>query len=135
MFAGSHDSFTRHAHVTHHNEGTATDSRIFLSTMSSQQPVVFTTQTTYPLPTQKYMIPNSWKRYHLSQLVNKALSLAQAVPFDFIIRGEILRTPLGEWCAENGIGEVYMFVFFSIQKFVGDNTFRGLGRDTRDRIY
>ncbi|GLB45523.1 putative NLE (NUC135) domain containing protein [Lyophyllum shimeji] len=68
-------------------------------------PVVFTTQTAYPLPTQKFMIPATWKRYQLSQLVNKALSLPQIVPFDFLVKGEILRTTLGEWCAEHGVGE------------------------------
>ncbi|KAI0088407.1 ribosome biogenesis protein YTM1 [Irpex rosettiformis] len=68
-------------------------------------PVVFTTQTSYPLPTHKFMIPASWRRYQLSQLVNKALTLVKPVPFDFLIRGEILRTTLGEWCAENSVGE------------------------------
>ncbi|KAI0700205.1 ribosome biogenesis protein YTM1 [Cytidiella melzeri] len=75
------------------------------STSEVSHPVLFTTQTTYPLPTQKFMIPASWRRYQLSQLVNKALSLAKPVPFDFLVRGEILRTTLGEWCAEKGIGE------------------------------
>ena len=73
---------------------------------SSTQPVVFTTQTTYLLPAQKFMIPTTWKRYQLSQLVNKALSLTTPVPFDFLVRGEILRGTLAEWCHENGVGEV-----------------------------
>ncbi|KAG7091307.1 hypothetical protein E1B28_010353 [Marasmius oreades] len=68
-------------------------------------PIIFTTQTAYPLPTQKYLIPTNWKRFQLSQLVNKALSLSKPVPFDFLIRGEVLRTSLAEWCAENGVGE------------------------------
>ncbi|KAK1223673.1 ribosome biogenesis protein ytm1 [Marasmius sp. AFHP31] len=67
--------------------------------------IIFTTQTAYPLPTQKYMIPMNWKRFQLSQLVNKALSLPEPVPFDFLIRGEVLRTNLAEWCSENGVGE------------------------------
>ncbi|KAI0340254.1 WD40 repeat-like protein [Trametopsis cervina] len=75
------------------------------STSELSHPVLFTTQTNYPLPTQKFMIPASWKRYQLSQLVNKALSLTKPVPFDFLVRGEILRTTLGEWCAEKEIGE------------------------------
>ncbi|KAJ3555882.1 hypothetical protein NP233_g12102 [Leucocoprinus birnbaumii] len=75
------------------------------SAQTTQQPVVFTTQTQYPLPTQKFMIPTNWRRYHLSQLVNKALLLATAIPFDFLVRGEILKTSLGEWCSENGVGE------------------------------
>lgn len=76
------------------------------STSEVSHPVVFTTQTAYPLPTQKFMIPASWRRYQLSQLVNKALSLAKPIPFDFLVRGEILRTTLEEWCTEKGIGEV-----------------------------
>ncbi|TFY57360.1 hypothetical protein EVJ58_g7071 [Rhodofomes roseus] len=71
----------------------------------TSHPVVFTTQTAYPLPSQKFMIPTSWKRYQLSQLVNKALSLPKPLPFDFLVRGEILRGTLAEWCAEKGIGE------------------------------
>ena len=52
------------------------------------------------------MIPATWKRYHLSQLVNKALSLTKIVPFDFLIHGQILRTSLGEWNAGQGTGAV-----------------------------
>jgi ribosome biogenesis protein YTM1 len=65
------------------------------------------------------MIPTTWKRYQLSQLVNKALSLDKPVPFDFIVRGEILRTILSEWCIENGVGEVCVFfaiVLFGLQE-------------------
>lgn len=69
-------------------------------------PVFFTTQTPYPLPSQKFMIPAAWKRYQLSQLVNKALSLAQPVPFDFLVQGELLRGTLAEWCNERGVGTV-----------------------------
>ncbi|KAF8346605.1 ribosome biogenesis protein YTM1 [Amanita rubescens] len=72
---------------------------------AQSQPVSFTTRTAYPLPTQKFLIPTTWKRYQLSQLVNKALSLSRVVPLDFLVRGEILRTSLGEWCAEHGVGE------------------------------
>lgn len=52
------------------------------------------------------MIPSTWKRYQLSQLVNKTLSLTRVVPFDFLIHGEILKGSLGEWCAEKGLGVV-----------------------------
>ncbi|EJF58274.1 WD40 repeat-like protein [Dichomitus squalens LYAD-421 SS1] len=75
------------------------------STSEPNHPVVFTTQTPYPLPSQKFMIPTSWKRYQLSQLVNKALSLPRPIPFEFLVRGEILRGTLAEWCAESGVGE------------------------------
>lgn len=77
---------------------------------STTQSVVFTTQTTYLLPAQKFMIPTTWKRYQLSQLVNKALSLTTPVPFDFLVRGEILRGTLVEWCHEKGVGEVRFVV-------------------------
>jgi len=83
------------------------------TTMASQSQSVFlTTLTQYPLPTQKYMIPTTWKRYQLSQLVNKALSLDTPVPFDFLVRGDILTTSLSEWCVEKGVGEVNVFIFF-----------------------
>ncbi|KAF5366505.1 hypothetical protein D9757_012180 [Collybiopsis confluens] len=74
------------------------------SSSSSSVSVTFTTSTPYPLPSQKYMLPISWKRFHLSQLINKALSLAQPIPFDFLVRGELLRSGLGDWCAKNGVG-------------------------------
>ena len=72
----------------------------------TSQPVVFSTRTQYPLPSQKFMIPTSWKRYQLSQLINKALSLEKPVPFDFLVKGELLHTTLSQWCADNGVGEV-----------------------------
>ncbi|KAF9458894.1 ribosome biogenesis protein YTM1 [Collybia nuda] len=72
------------------------------STNTMSAPVFFTTQTQYPLPSQKYMIPMTWKRYQLSQLINKALSLTTPVPFDFLVKGEVLRASLSEWCAEHG---------------------------------
>ncbi|KAI0943076.1 hypothetical protein AcV7_002319 [Taiwanofungus camphoratus] len=76
-----------------------------ISAAEPSHPVVFSTQSPYPLPSQKFMIPASWRRYQLSQLVNKALSLPKPVPFDFLVRGEILRGTLGEWCSEKGVGE------------------------------
>nr|GAT61279.1 microtubule binding protein [Mycena chlorophos] len=51
------------------------------------------------------MIPTAWSRYQLSQLVNKALSLPKPVPFDFLLRGDILRSSLADWCTQNGVGE------------------------------
>jgi ribosome biogenesis protein YTM1 len=72
----------------------------------ASQPVSFFTQTQYPIPSQKFMIPTSWKRFQLSQLINKTLVLENPVPFDFLVRGEILRASLSAWCANNGVGEV-----------------------------
>jgi len=63
-------------------------------------PVVFNTKTPYKLPPQKFMIPASWQRYQLSQLINTALSLPRIVPFDFLIRGVLLGGSLSE--ASNG---------------------------------
>jgi hypothetical protein len=74
--------------------------------------VVFTTKTPYQLPSQKFMIPASWKRYQLSQLINKSLSLPKPTPFDFLIKNAILRTSLSVWCAENRVGEVCVLIFF-----------------------
>jgi ribosome biogenesis protein len=69
-------------------------------------PALLITQTPYPLPSQKFMIPSTWRRYQLSQLINKALSLPKHVPFDFLVRGEILRASLREWCVEKGVAAV-----------------------------
>ncbi|KAJ7940911.1 WD40-repeat-containing domain protein [Mycena leptocephala] len=71
----------------------------------SSHPVVFTTQSPYPLPPQMFMIPTTWSRYQLSQLVNKALSLAKPVPFDFLLRGDLLKSSLADWCTQNAVGE------------------------------
>ncbi|EJD54212.1 WD40 repeat-like protein [Auricularia subglabra TFB-10046 SS5] len=71
----------------------------------SSQPVVFTTRTSYTIPAQTYMLPSSWRRFQLSQLINKVLALLQPVPFDFLVRGELLRGSLADWCTERGVGE------------------------------
>ncbi|KZP02470.1 WD40 repeat-like protein [Athelia psychrophila] len=75
------------------------------SSTGPSRPVIFTTQTPYPLPSQKFMIPASWKRYQLSQLINKALALSSPIPFDFLLGGELLRGSLEEWCTGRGVGE------------------------------
>ena len=46
------------------------------------------------------MIPASWRRFQLSQLINTALALPRVVPFDFLIRGVLLGGSLSE--AANG---------------------------------
>ncbi|KAJ7684833.1 WD40-repeat-containing domain protein, partial [Mycena polygramma] len=66
---------------------------------------VFTTHSQYPLPPSTFMIPTAWTRYQLSQLINKALSLAKPVPFDFLLRGDILKSSLADWCTQNAVGE------------------------------
>jgi len=69
-------------------------------------PVVLKTKTTYQIPSDTFMLPLNWRRYHLSQLINKVLDLPNPVPFDFIVNGELLSTTVGEWCSERNIGEV-----------------------------
>ncbi|KAF8320314.1 WD40 repeat-like protein [Clavulina sp. PMI_390] len=68
-------------------------------------PVVLKTQTTYQIPSDTFMLPLGWRRFHLSQLINKVLALPNPVPFDFIINGEMLSATVGEWCNEKGVGE------------------------------
>lgn len=96
----------------------------------ASQPVLFTTQTAYPLPTQKFMIPAIWKRYQLSQLINKALSLTNPVPFDFLVGGEILRGSLADWCQEKGLGEVRL-----LSRFFMAFLLNCVGRNSRNRIH
>ncbi len=51
------------------------------------------------------MVPVSWRRTHLSTLVNKLVSSTSsgAVPFDFIIDSSLLRTTLGEYLEAGGL--------------------------------
>ncbi|KAG8807261.1 ribosome biogenesis protein ytm1, partial [Serendipita sp. 399] len=76
-----------------------------MSSSEVSHPVVFSTSTQHTLPPSKYLIPAPWARYQLSQLINKSLQLSQPVPFDFLIRGQILRGSIAEWCAANGVKE------------------------------
>jgi ribosome biogenesis protein YTM1 len=69
-------------------------------------PVVLKTKTTYQIPSDTFMLPLNWRRFHLSQLINKVLDLPNPVPFDFIINGELLSNTVGEWCSERNIGEI-----------------------------
>ncbi|SCU78392.1 LAMI_0A04478g1_1 [Lachancea mirantina] len=47
--------------------------------------------------------PVTLKRYGLSEIVNHLLKLEQAVPFDFLIDGELLRTSLDEYLTKQGL--------------------------------
>lgn len=76
-----------------------------MATSSPSHPVVFSTTTQHALPPSKYLIPADWARFQLSQLVNKTLALPRPTPFDFLIRGQILRGTIAEWCALNGVKE------------------------------
>ena len=67
--------------------------------------MIFKTSTKHVLPPSRYLIPATWGRFQLSQLVNKALSLPTPTPFDFLINGELLHGTIKEWCDERGIQE------------------------------
>lgn len=70
-------------------------------------PVLLKTKTTYQIPSETFMLPLNWRRYHLSQLINKVLDLPEPVPFDFIVGGgELLSGSVGGWCREKGVSEV-----------------------------
>ena len=64
-----------------------------------------TRSAVYAIPPDQYMIPSHWKRFQLSQLINKVLDTAAPVPFDFVIDGEILRGGLGDWVKSKGTGQ------------------------------
>jgi ribosome biogenesis protein YTM1 len=52
------------------------------------------------------MVPSDWRRFQLSELINKVLGNEQAVPFDFIVEDELLRTSLGGFTQAKGLTEV-----------------------------
>ncbi|TKY85857.1 hypothetical protein EX895_005398 [Sporisorium graminicola] len=74
-------------------------------------PIILTTSLDqYAIPSGPYMVPVSWRRTHLSTLVNKLVSstsdasaTAGAVPFDFIIDSALLRSTLGEYIEAGGL--------------------------------
>ena len=72
---------------------------------AASHPVIFKTSTQHVLPPSKYLIPATWGRFQLSQLVNKALSLPTPTPFDFLINGELLHGTIKAWCEERGFQE------------------------------
>ncbi|KAL5514534.1 hypothetical protein ACEPAG_1850 [Sanghuangporus baumii] len=94
-------------------------------------PVLFSTHTPYLLPSQKFMIPASWKRYQLSQLVNKALALSNPVPFDFILRktGELLRDSLQEWCQATGVGMEVTLEIEYVESLLPPSRIAGISHD------
>ncbi|PVF99696.1 WD40 repeat-like protein [Serendipita vermifera] len=76
-----------------------------MASSTASHPVIFSTSTQHILPPSKYLIPGTWARFQLSQLVNKTLELTQPVPFDFLVRGQILRGTIAEWCTANDVKE------------------------------
>ncbi|SNX84471.1 related to YTM1 - microtubule-interacting protein [Melanopsichium pennsylvanicum] len=75
-----------------------------------QVPITLTTSLTqYAIPSGPYMVPTSWRRTHLSTLVNKIISTTSdpsstgSIPFDFICDSSLLRTTLGEYLESSGL--------------------------------
>lgn len=74
-------------------------------------PIVLTTSLSqYAIPSGPYMVPVSWRRTHLSTLVNKLVASSSSadagqstVPFDFIVDSALLRTTLGEYLEAAGL--------------------------------
>jgi len=71
---------------------------------------LFTRDPSQSIPSSTYLIPASWRRFQLSELINKVLSTstpgAAPVPFEFIVEGELLRTTLDAWVKANRNGDV-----------------------------
>ncbi|BEJ14812.1 hypothetical protein CspHIS471_0405790 [Cutaneotrichosporon sp. HIS471] len=73
---------------------------------SRQIPVNLFTRSEYAIPASTYFIPAEWRRFQLSELINKVLehggdSGVAPVPFDFVVEGEVLRGSLDAWIKAN----------------------------------
>jgi len=68
---------------------------------------LFTRSTTHSIPQSTYFIPSDWRRFQLSELINKVLGNndpsagKRPVPFDFVVEGEVLRGSLDNWVKRN----------------------------------
>ena len=60
----------------------------------------------HAIPESKFMVPSDWKRFQLSELINKVLENEQAIPFDFLVGDELLRSSLGGYTQSKGLTEV-----------------------------
>lgn len=70
----------------------------------------------HAIPEAKYMLPADWRRFQLSELINKVLAsseddaesaeIRQPIPFDFIINEELLRSSLDGYIKAKGLTEV-----------------------------
>lgn len=70
---------------------------------------LYTRNPAHAIPQSTYLIPADWRRFQLSELINKVINTAAGesagtpTPFDFIIEGELLRTTLNDW-VKNRLG-------------------------------
>ena len=81
------------------------------TTSTRQLPInLFTRDSPLAIPPSTYFLPSQWKRYQLSELINKVLqnnseSGRQPIPFDFLVEGEILRGSLESWVKKHRGGD------------------------------
>jgi ribosome biogenesis protein YTM1 len=76
------------------------------SSATKQLPInLFTRSTSDAIPSSTYFLPAAWRRFQLSELINKVLKSPTPVPFDFLINGEVLRTSLEAWVKKNRGGD------------------------------
>lgn len=71
---------------------------------------LFTRDSPLAIPPSTYFLPSQWKRYQLSELINKVLQNnaeegRQPIPFDFLVEGEILRGSLDNWVKKHRGGD------------------------------
>ncbi|RSH90780.1 ribosome bioproteinsis protein ytm1 [Saitozyma podzolica] len=71
---------------------------------------LFTQDSSHAIPQSTYLLPSSWRRFQLSELINKVLQNtpehgAKPVPFDFVVEGEVLRGSLEAWVKKHRGGE------------------------------
>ncbi|KAJ9106920.1 hypothetical protein QFC20_003929 [Naganishia adeliensis] len=72
---------------------------------------LYTRNPAHAIPQSTYLIPADWRRFQLSELINKVINTtsgesATPTPFDFIIEGELLRTTLNDWVKNRRGGDV-----------------------------
>lgn len=68
----------------------------------TQLPInLYTRNPSHSIPQSTYFIPADWKRFQLSELINKVLqstsALESPIPFDFLIDDTLLRTSLEDF--------------------------------------
>ncbi|GAA5886913.1 hypothetical protein JCM16303_006758 [Sporobolomyces ruberrimus] len=64
-----------------------------------------TKDAAYTIPPAKFLVPASWRRYQLSELINKVLENDSPIPFDFLIDQTLLRSSLGTYCQQTNTSE------------------------------
>ncbi|WVQ97892.1 ribosome biogenesis protein YTM1 [Kwoniella sp. CBS 9459] len=81
------------------------------SAAPKQLPInLFTRSQSDAIPSSTYFIPSEWRRFQLSELINKVLQNndehgKKPVPFEFLINGEVLRGSLENWVKKNRGGD------------------------------